>query len=65
LTQAGCVFDDDGLAVALDPPVAAELPLVELEPHPAATSATMTPHTASPSLLLFKGFLSRLVSRGS
>jgi hypothetical protein len=43
----------------------AELPLVELEPHPAATSATMTPHAASPILLLFKSFLSRLVSRGS
>jgi hypothetical protein len=40
------------------------LPLVELEPHPAAMSATMTPHAASPILLLFTSFLSRLVSRG-
>jgi hypothetical protein len=65
LTHDGCVLDGDGVAVALGPPVAAEPPLVELGPHPAATSAPMTPHAASPILLLFTSFPSRLVSRGS
>src|SRR3954463_1148332 len=64
LTHDGWVFDGDGAAVAPGPLVAAELPLVELEPHPAATSATMTPHAASPILLLFTSFPSRLVGRG-
>jgi len=60
LTHDGCVLDGDGATVAPDPPVAAELPLVELVPHPAAMSATMAPHAARP-ILLSTSFLSRLV----